>query len=621
MQDVLNQGRPGETSKKTFQPKVDLPILNSYRFGASKDFWSVFPKHLRFPGKSLIDPDALQRLLVQYEVRSDLIEPVLNDLRYGASLGCKGKFREASTSTNAPSSLEFGRETTDAIAAWVKSGFVYGPVDKSEVPAGAKVNGIMCKLKPNGSVRVINNLSSPRGMSVNDGIDKKDFPAPMSSTTRWLRVLFRAGRFCYIFKCDWADAYKHLAVSDADIPLQWFCWLGKYFAELCLIFGGVSSVGLYDRLAKVVSILVRTIAEFPEELMEQHLDDNFAAAPAHTRILHRLDETYQWVAREIGVKLAPRDDPEKSFAPCHKGVILGVEYDTMTWTWSIPQKRLDRILASLFDVLEGDAVDLKDLESLVGKIIHVRPLVPDGRFHIDALLQAQALARKKDGAIVIDDRLRSQLVYWRVLLPVCSGRIPIPDPDLGMPAWTLEAYTDAAGGSLRKPGQGLGGVCGSWWFYLPWSRSISGRGRDGRGKLFGEKLCFLELLGPLVVLSAGRDMCMGRPVRVWVDNAVSVHIWRKGYSTACPYTTTVARAIAVVARGINCRVDVAKILRCSNAGAVMADALSKGAFGKFTRLWSGVLPDAARVPLSLRSWLEAPVQSDTLGDEILAEIM
>lgn len=325
MADVIKQGRPAEPVKKVFKPKVDLPVLDNYRGGATQEFWEKFPRNLKFPGKSIVDPDVLESMLLEYNVQSPLIPLVLNDLRHGAALGCRGDARNPTRSSNAPSAFEFGRETTDAIATWVQKGFVYGPVSKSEVPAGAKINGIMCKLKPNGAVRVILNMSSPKGRSVNDGIRKEDFPAPMSSTTRFLRILIKAGRGCFIFKCDWADAYKHLCVCDADVELQWFSWLDMYFAELCLVFGGVSSVGLYDRFAKVVKLLVIAVAEFPKDMLEQHLDDNFGAAPAHSSALHHLDNTYQWVASRLGVKLAPRDDPDKSFAPCHRGVILGVE--------------------------------------------------------------------------------------------------------------------------------------------------------------------------------------------------------------------------------------------------------------------------------------------------------
>ena len=50
---------------------------------------------------------------------------------------------------------------TDAIAEWVEAGYAFGPVEESEVPAAAKISGIMVRMKPNGAARVILNLSAP----------------------------------------------------------------------------------------------------------------------------------------------------------------------------------------------------------------------------------------------------------------------------------------------------------------------------------------------------------------------------------------------------------------------------------------------------------------------------
>ncbi len=164
------------------------------------------------------------------------MEPVLADIMQGADIGCTGSFRSPSTSSNASSAFEYGRQVTDAIASWVKKGFVFGPVELTKIPKDAKVNGIMVRPKPDGAARVILNMSAPAGNSVNDGIDITRFPAIMSSTKKWLAVLEKAGRGCVIMKIDWSDAYKHIAVRQEDLNLQWFTWLGRGFVELCLIF-------------------------------------------------------------------------------------------------------------------------------------------------------------------------------------------------------------------------------------------------------------------------------------------------------------------------------------------------------------------------------------------------
>ena len=208
---------------------------------------------------------------------------------------------------------------------WIKKGFAYGPVPLSQVPRNAKFSSLMTRPKPNGSVRIILNLSAPEGQAVNEGINSDDFPTKMSSTTEWLRVLHRAGRGCYFVKIDWADAYKHLSVRPEDLKLQWFEWLGMGFQELCLIFGSGSSAGIFDITAKIVIFIVIKAANFNPKMYVQHLDDLCAAMPAH-RIgeLHKFDLLFQEIAEKLGIKLASRDDKDKSFGPSTAGVVLGI---------------------------------------------------------------------------------------------------------------------------------------------------------------------------------------------------------------------------------------------------------------------------------------------------------
>ena len=136
------------------------------------------------------------------------------------------KFGKLPKSKNAKNAYENGRQVSDAIAAWVELGYAYGPVEKEDLPPNAKVNSILTRTKPNGSVRIILNLSAPKGFSVNDGIDKDEFPAVMSSTEAWVAVLNKLGRGCYMMKVDFADAYKHIPVKLEDTDLQWFEWGG-----------------------------------------------------------------------------------------------------------------------------------------------------------------------------------------------------------------------------------------------------------------------------------------------------------------------------------------------------------------------------------------------------------
>ena len=198
-----NTELPDIPPTKVFNPKLPLLRLNNYKSIGTQIFWNSFPKNHSFPGKSLINPTALRNIAQQANL-SDLVllEQVISDITYGAAIGCRGEYRNASLSTNAPSAYLYGPQVTDAIGDWIEKGFAYGPVKQRDVPKGVKINGIMCKPKPNGSVRVILNLSSPAGTSVNDGISISEFPATMSSTTAWLRSINKAGKGCHLVKID-----------------------------------------------------------------------------------------------------------------------------------------------------------------------------------------------------------------------------------------------------------------------------------------------------------------------------------------------------------------------------------------------------------------------------------
>ena len=87
----------------------------------------------------------------------------------------------------------------------------------------------------------------------------------------------------------------------------------------------------------------------------------------------------------------------------------------------------------------------------------------------------------------------------------------------------------------------------------------------------------------------------------------------------------IVKAIATVAAGIGCRFDVEEVTRCSSPLAVMADAFLKAKFSKF---WQqayalgglGLPLEPLRVPLALRVWLEDPVPSVDLGQQLLHEL-
>jgi hypothetical protein len=53
-------------------------------------------------------------------------------------------------------------------------------------------------------------------------------------------------------------------------------------------------------------------------------------SPQSVNTLTVPNRAYRAVAAEIGVQLASTADPDKAFAPCTAGAVLGVHYDTLS---------------------------------------------------------------------------------------------------------------------------------------------------------------------------------------------------------------------------------------------------------------------------------------------------
>ena len=365
-------------------------------------------------------------------------------------------------------------------------------------------------------------------------------------------------------------------------------------------------------------------SNFPKDQACQYLDDCCAASASLEQVT-RYDTTFFQVASHLGIELAPRDDPEKSFGPSTNGIVLGVRYDTTTWIWSFPEEKFIRLLHDLHFLLDNDAARLDFMQRVMGKLIHVCPLVPAGKFNLLHFIKASSASKDPKFLVPVSPDLKRQAWYWSTVLRTCNGRVSIPDPDARLPAWALDVYTDAAGGSLDGTSRGVGAVCAEWWTQLPWGSAINS-GRDtGDGRKLDRIMSALELVGPLLAITAAAKDLQGGSMRVWVDNAASVFIYNKGYSTSCPYSAALAATTAQVAAFIGCRVEVLKITRCSNPWASMADALSKGAFTRFSSLKSttpgAVFPALPLpVPRPLLDWVRTPSADWALGDVLVAHL-
>ena len=460
--------------KKANKKCPEIGKLEDYTKKFPADHWQTWPSFYPKSWKpsSWIDGEVVYQMARETGVQ-DMKEAawVRDTLQQGADTGVRGASRLPTEGRNQSSAFLHGELLADALGAWVKQELMAGPYERGQLPwSDIKIAPMSVQLKPSGAAHLIVDMSHPhvdkdkvdlngdRGMSCNSSIKVKDFPAVMSTAGDVLLILLRYGPGVSMCKQDWADAYKNIAVRESDIRLQCVSWGDAIFVDRSLTFGMASSPGIYDRISGMIMQIAMKKAEVWRKDVYKCLDDcGNVGRPEQTE---KFFEAYRETCAKTGVHLALMGDANKCFGSETHGTILGVHFNTVSWTWGFCERKINKILIQLFDVTESGMVEFKTLESLSGRLNHYKDIVSsEACWERGHLIYKVAETDAKRGQVIVDEQLRKQCDWWaRAIFATTKTRNSIPDPRLWFRSQFVELYPDAAGGSTSERGRGFGGV-------------------------------------------------------------------------------------------------------------------------------------------------------------------
>ena len=96
---------------------------------------------------------------------------IRNYLKTGANIGCEKEGRLPTFGRNDTSVSDNGYEVADERVSWLKMGICVGHLSESELPfSDYKVSSLTTRVKPNGRVRLILDLSFPHNKEVELGM-------------------------------------------------------------------------------------------------------------------------------------------------------------------------------------------------------------------------------------------------------------------------------------------------------------------------------------------------------------------------------------------------------------------------------------------------------------------
>ena len=216
---------PQHTTKSFKKKHPKLETLASYKGSFSSQYWSKWTKRLPGPrATSWIKVEKMKELAKKHEIDSPELHKAIEWCSEGARLGCNDpNARKQTKGKNSPMAILYGERVSDSLQQGIVEGTIIGPCTMQELEEGGvvtpKILPLSTRLKPNAVARLIINGSYPHyrrdqklpegtPISMNAGINKKEFPAIMSTFRDVNEALMRAGRGAIFAKVDWESAYK-----------------------------------------------------------------------------------------------------------------------------------------------------------------------------------------------------------------------------------------------------------------------------------------------------------------------------------------------------------------------------------------------------------------------------
>ena len=648
MDVVAGWDREEEPPLKTFTKKCqNIPTRASYNeeeMALDEEFWSKWVKNPLINSKPgpRINPDIVWEIAqeVGYCWQTKVNE-IVSIMIKGADLGISGEGRWPSIGKNSPNTEEFGERLVDALQASIILGHMCGPLTEEEVKSlgDIKIAPLDVRPKPNGGVRIIIDMSFPRYktweeggkwrtvqlgdgkvLSPNAGMEmwKEVEECTMSTDRDFRQALYYCGRNARMSKNDWAHAYKHVPVRREDWGMQVLKYGGKYFVEKALTFGGSNSPSIYRLMASFLKESVEMETGMDPQLNTMVLDDLCSVGREDDELLYNYFYKYRDWAERLGIELAGLDDPGKAFAPCTKGEILGLYYDTERWVWYMPEEKGKRLLAFMCDVLESRGATLADMMTLLGKLNHYMTLV-QGRHERGFLYAAIKGMEDMKSWVKLDELAIMQLWWWVVNLRVVQyGGASLADPLEHNVAGALVLHSDAAGGGSNK-WKGWGCYCpekgevvrGEWPNFILKDNLY-------KNEKWGSKLTLLEGYAALMAFVTWLPEVKRRgAVELRVDNIGFCYAWRKGHSRDL-YIYTLTKAIRDIAKMTEIQVEVTHVLRRTDVGDEIVDNLSKNMLGKEEMQVRGLVERPPGSSL-LQKWIRQPSVLGAMGRGLVVE--
>ena len=553
-----------------FESCVTVPLLSS--------FAPLAPVHQVSPLRG----DQFRLELRSHPDRS-AVNYVLTGIQQGFHLGFNSStISLRGASSNMRSAAEHPLVIDSYLQTEVAAGRVAGPFTSPPFPSlHVSRFGVIPKNNQPGKWRLILDLSSPEGHSVNDGIPKPPFTVQYVSIDAFIDGIMSLGPGALMAKFDVASAYRNVGIHPSDRPLLGMKWREHYFVDMALPFGLRSAPFIFTAIADMVEWIL--VHNYGVEFLRHYLDDFLTLGPPSSSVCQNNLTTCVQLCERLGLPL----HPDKLEGPATCLTILGIELDSVKLQARLPADKRDRIIALLEEWLVKRFCRRRELESLIGHLHHACKVAPQGRTFLRRMINLLCAFRRDDHPIRLNQEFYQDLTWWRELFRSWDGL-----SFFCMPAWAplpdFQVSSDAAG-SL-----GYGAIVNSQWFCGAWSADQSPL-----------SIAYKELFPIVVAAAVWGQQWVSRRVEFLCDNESVVAILKSGTSRD-HHLMVLLRHLSLLAVRHSFAFTASSVRGKANP---VADALSRFQFQRFRCLAPQANPDPCPIPASLLVALDSRVSS------------
>lgn len=460
----------------------------------------------------------------------------------GFRLGFLGRL-SGGVSSNNRSASENVEEVSAAIIKELDRGHTSGPFSRSPFQT-FQCSPLGAVPKRDGSTRIILDLSSPTGCSVNDGIPIEFFTVKYSQFDEAVSLVRAFGRGCFMGKVDIKHAFRLCPVHPLDWPLLGFSWLDRFFFDTRLPFGSRSSPFIFNAFADALCWILSN--KLGLSGIVHYLDDFFVVAGSREECQEKLNTVLKLFAT-LGVPVAE----DKLEGPGQVITYLGIEIDAVQRRIRLPSEKLASLLVSVEAWLGRKKCRKRELLSIIGSLSFACKVVKPGRMFLRRLIGLSTRVSRLHHYVDLNDGARADFAMWLEFLQSWDGKSFFQAPRIS--ASSLELFSDASG-------LGCGGYFRGSWFSTPWPTDVD-----------LTNITVLEGFAVYAAVYVWKADLKNRQIVVFSDNEALVRVWASGSSRCEPLMIIMRQLFFLCVEG-NISISMKHLPGSKN---VFADLLSR----------------------------------------------